>query len=506
MDESSACRVRDFLAKFCQQSKGQFSGQPLNLIPWQWDFVREFYGTKRDDGLRKYTRAGIWIPKKNGKSTLMSGLALYHLMADFEQGAEVYLVANSIQQASIVFNEAANMVERSPALASRLWVRKNIKTIEFKKNQSVLRVMSSEAKAKHGFNSSAIIFDELAEQVDRTLWDVLRYSTASRQQPVTISISTAGFLRESLGFEQWKYAVDVKNSKVIDPSFLPVIYAADPLDDWTHPDTWKKCNPSIGVTVPLRDFEEAVNEARAEPRKEASFKTLRCNIWCGHSDQWLPSLTWAACVDDFDESTLAGRECFVGVDLARKHDLASYVLVFPIEDKFYFLPRFFSPRESAEKKEKSDHIPLMQWERDNHITLTDGDVIDFQAIRKSINEDAKKFDIQEIGFDPWNAEMLCQLLRDEDGFQIVEVRQTMAMMGPATNHFERLIYEKKLKHNNHPILNWNSQNCTTRSDSNGNIMVDKLRSTNRIDGISASITGLSRAMVYSGSGFGICAL
>ncbi len=494
--EKHAAKVIGFVEKFCRQSKGAWAGKPLGLIPWQRDLITRAYGWLRPDGTRRYRHVSCWVAKKNGKTTLCSALGLYHLVGDGERGAEVYVVANDQQQAGICYTESANMVEQSPLLQVRLDVRRSSKRILYPDQFSLYRAMSSEKAGKHGYNSSCLIWDELAFQQDRALWDILRYSTANRRQPMTISISTAGYDRSGIGHEQYQYAKDVLSGKVEDIHFLPVVYESAPSEDWTSEEVWKKSNPSIGHTLGLDDFREAVEEAKASPVKESNFRTLRLNQWIGSATQWISTTTWLACQEEFKEDSFAGQDCFVGLDLARKHDLASYVLVFPRDDKYYLLPRFFLPRELAQKKQDQDHVPYLLWASQGLVTLTPGDVIDYQTIRQSIAEDNKKFRIMELGYDPYLAEQLAnQQLRLEDGIPCVEVRQGMLTMGPATVQFERLLKEKKIRHANHPCLNWNAQNVTVRQDASGSlIMPDKSRSNARIDGITAAIIGISRCL------------
>ena len=494
-DLKAADHVRQFFYKFLRHSKGDFAGKPFELLPWQWeDVIGPLFGWKRSGGLRSYSNGSLWVGKKNGKSTLASGIALYMLLADGEPGGEVYACACDRDQASIVWQESANMVEVSPLLRKRLELVKSTKRIVYPETKSYYRALSADVHGKHGYNASCVIFDEVAAQRTRTLWDVLRYSTAFRRQPLFLSISTAGYNKESIGYEQFRYSEKVLDGTIYDPSFFACIYAASDSDNWKKETTWKKSNPSLGHTIPLAEFRSACREAEHEPRKESNFKTLRLNMWVGAAEQWLGTKTWEDCYEDYDDDTLKGKKCYLGLDLARKGDLASYCLVFPVEDSFYLLPRFFIPSEAAQKKEKTDKVPYPQWARDGVITLTSGDVIDYGYIRKQINEDAEKFNIVEIGYDPWNAELLCnQQLGDLDGFRVVEVKQTMVQMGPATGRFEKLVLENKVHHNGNEPLTWCVSNCVVREDHNRNIMVDKRRSTARIDGAVAAIIGLSRA-------------
>ena len=243
----------------------------------------------------------------------MSALALYCLIADGEQGAEVYSVANDIQQASILANEAFAMVEQSPSLLKRLELVKSTKRIVYPKNRSVYRALSSEKSGKHGYNPSVVIYDEVAFARDRELWDILRYGFATRKQPLLITISTAGYDREGIGYEQYQYAKKVRDNVITDPHFLPLIFEADPQGDYRDKWQWEKANPS---TFAIKDMSEVIAEVQAEPRKEANARILRLNQWWGNAESWLSTPLWDSCNQPFELDILDGRDCYVGLDLA----------------------------------------------------------------------------------------------------------------------------------------------------------------------------------------------
>src|SRR6185312_13802936 len=256
-DLASAIRVRTFFTTFLRHSKGQWAHQPFELLDWQWrSVVGPLFGWKRPDGSRRYRRGYIEVPKKNGKSALFSGLSLYLLAGDKEAGAEIYSAAVDRDQASIVFNEAANMVEESPQLASRLQVIRSTKRIVFHRTRSFYKALSADVPAKEGLNAHAVLIDELHAQRTRDLWDTLRYAGASRRQPLHLSVTTAGFDRLSICWEQHQYAEQVLQGMIHDSAFFPLIMAAAPEDDWTDPEVWRAANPSFGITLSEDQFAE----------------------------------------------------------------------------------------------------------------------------------------------------------------------------------------------------------------------------------------------------------
>jgi len=496
-EQSFADRVKQFCEGYCRQSIGKWEGRPLTLMPWQHQLIDQLYGWRTREGHRRFRSASIWLPKNSGKSTIASALSLYHLLADNEPAAQVFNIASTVAQAGIVYKGCADMIDQSPALATlkrkkRLWVRKNIKAIEY--GNSILRIASGErGLGRHGFSISFLILDELAEIVDRDYYEAMRHNCLKRDNSLMLTISTAGFNREGIGFEQFTYCKNILEGKVVDTSFLPIVYAAPDEAEWDSLETFKACNPGYNFTIDEATATTLIQEARNEPRKRQAYETLHLNRWVGSSACWLSPHQWMECKAVFPP--LEGRECVCGLDLARRHDIAAYVLVFRIDDDYWLLPRFFMPGDLALRKTESDHVPYELWQRQGYIDFTPGDTIDYAYIRKRLNEDKEKYRITTIGYDPYGAESLRQQLEFEDNFSVVEVRQGILTMGPPTAEFERLIKEKKIKHDGNPVLNWMAGNCVVRTDANENLMVDKLRSTARVDGIQASIIGLSRAMV-----------
>jgi phage terminase large subunit-like protein len=366
---------------------------------------------------------------------------------------------------------------------------------------SFYRAISAEAYTNQGLNAHAVIFDELHAQKTRDLWDTLRYATAARREPLLISVTTAGYDRESICYEQHDYAKNVLAGRMVDSSFFGYIRAAAPDADWTSPEVWRRANPSFGVTLDADQFAEDCQEARQSPRKENAFRRYRLNQWVTHADSWLTTALWERGAQPFDPQALEGRFCFVGVDLARRRDIASVVLLFPHPGGYYVLPRFFLPKDNLQDRELQDRVSYGVWADQGYIILTDGEVIDYRFIRQQILQDAERYRIIQVGYDPWNAELLCnQQLGQEDGLPVMEVRQTIPFLGQATAEFERLLQAGQLQHGGNPILTWMAGNCVVRTDANNNIMPSKKHSASRIDGIMATIIALCLAMAGTSNG------
>jgi len=495
-DVDAAERVLIFFQRFLCHSKGQWAGKPFELLEWQWnELIAPLFGWKRPDGTRRYRRGYIEVPKKNGKSTLFSGLSLYLLTGDGEPGAEIYSAAVDRDQASIVYNEAATMVEASSELASRLKVVRSTKRIVFHRTRSIYRALSADVPAKEGLNAHAVLIDELHAQKTRELWDTLRYAGASRRQPLHLSITTAGFDRHSICWEQHDYAEKVLDGVVDDLSYFAFIAGAADEDDWTEPEVWRRANPSIGVTLDEEQFAEDCREAQESPAKENSFRRYRLNQWTEQEIRWLKMEKWDACAAPL--GVLEGRECFAGLDLASTTDISALVLVFHVEGRYDVLPFFWVPKEGARQRERRDRVPYEQWTRQGHIETTDGEVIDYDVIRRRINELGERYRIREIAIDRWNATQLATQL-DGDGFEVVAFGQGYASMNWPTKKLEELVLAGTLAHGGNPVLRWMAGNVSIETDAADNWKPSKKRSPERIDGIVALIMAIARATTQAG--------
>lgn len=472
-----------------QHVKGELAGEPFKLDQWQAAIVGAMFGWKRPDGTRRFRTVYIEVPRKNGKSTLCAGLALYLLYADGEPGAEVYSAAAEREQASIVFDVARQMVDAEPILRQHAKVFR--KSIAIEKAAATYKVLSADAYTKHGLNAHGIIFDELHAQPNRELWDVLTTSTGARAQPLTVAITTAGYDRNSICWEVHDYACKVRDGIIEDGSFMPVIYAAGEEDDWTLSATWAAANPGLGIS--LREDYLATEAAKAGELAtfQNTFRRLHLNQWTEQAVRWLPMDRW----DEMNAplADLAGRPCWGGLDLASTTDIAALVLVFPDDAGGYdVLPRFWIPAENSRAREKRDRVPYPTWVTEGHITATPGDVIDYDHIRADINALGELHDIREIAVDRWNATQLVTQL-DGDGFSVAMFGQGYRSMSAPSKELEALVLGRKLRHAGNPVLRWMAANVAVEMDPAANIKPSKRRSSERIDGIVALVMALARA-------------
>lgn len=485
-----------FIESLCH-TKGTWAGKRFELMDWQEQIIRDLFGILKPNGYRQFNTAYIEIPKKNGKSELAAAVALLLTCGDGEQRAEVYGAAADRQQASIVFDVAADMVRMCPALNKRVKILASQKRLIYEPTNSFYQVLSAEAYSKHGFNVHGVVFDELHSQPNRKLYDVLtKGSGDARMQPLFFLITTAGTDTHSICYEVHQKAQDIIDGRKIDPTFYPVIYGADDTEDWTSPKVWKKCNPSLGETIGMDKVKTACESAKQNPGEENSFRQLRLNQWVKQAVRWMPMDKWDKCAFAVNEEQLEGRVCYGGLDLSSTTDITAFVLVFPPldeEDKYIILPYFWIPEDTLDLRVKRDHVPYDIWERQGYLQTTEGNVVHYGYIEKFIEELGKKFNIREIAFDRWGAVQMVQNL-EGIGFTVVPFGQGFKDMSPPTKELMKLTLEQKIAHGGHPVLRWNMDNIFIRTDPAGNIKADKEKSTEKIDGAVATIMALDRAI------------
>lgn len=496
-DSAAADRVCVFFEYYLHHSKGEHAGRPFTLQAWQRDFLREAFGWKLRTGERQYKTAFVFLPKKNGKSTLAAGVALYLLLADGEMGAEVYAAAADKEQARIVFDESTSMVEGSPELAAGASAFRT--SIFVPSTRSSFKPLSGRPNTKHGFNPHGMVFDELHAWKDRELYDTLALGVAARRQPFTLIITTAGYDRQSICYEQYDYACKVRDGIIEDSSFLPLIFEAGKDDDWHDPETWRKANPSYGVTITEAYFESAHRKAAETPAAQNAFRRLHLNQWTEQATRWLAMDDWAACGGEIDPAELAGEECFGALDLSSTTDLTAMAKLFPRPDGRYLLwPTFWLPGESAIKRQRQDRVPYPAWIQAGHIRQTGGNVVDYEAIRAAVNEDVRQFGVRALAYDEWNATQLASQLHEQDGVPMVPFRQGYKSMSPAAKELEKLVLSRRLVHPRNPVLDWCVSNVAITQDPAGNIKPAKDKSSGRIDGAVAAIMAVGRATVGEG--------
>lgn len=520
-DEERADYVVDFFPRFLRHSKDPWRGKPFELLEWQRDdVIKPIFGWIRPNGFRRFTRAWIEIPKKNGKSTLGAGLGLYMLTADDEGGAEVYSVANDRNQASIVHGEAIQMVEASPELLAELKINRSTKNIYFPDLGSWYRALSGDGGSNEGLNIHCVIADEIHSWRGRVLFDAIRYGMRARKQPLFAMITTAGTDPQSVAKEQHDHARSILDGAIFDDRYFAYIRAADPEDDPLDPKTWEKANPSYGITINSDEFAEDAAEAAKMPSSFAAFKRYSLNMWLTGEQPAIDIHKWNANRRDYTAADLRGETCLGGLDLAKVSDSTSLQLLFPGDDGFRILSYFWMPEESA--RVQNDRVSWLRWAEEGLVFLTPGDVCDYRYIVQTIGGkyDAggnlieegliHQFEIEGIAYDPYNAEQVTQTIEEEFGIPRHVFPQTMKTFAEPTGEFERQVYNGTLYHPGHQIMTWQIGNMQFRSDPSGNKRPSKPgpHDYRKIDGPVALIMalglhnagGASRASYYDDIG------
>jgi len=490
--EERASRAIRFIEKL-KHTKAPYRGKPFVLREFQRKIIADLFGTVNADGMRQYRKAYVEEPRKNGKSELAAAIGLYLLFSG-DGGDEIYGCAGDREQASIVFDVAADMV-RLTDLRDRFKIIEHTKRIVYAAKGSFYHAVSAEASTKHGFNASGVIFDELHVQPNRALWDVMTTSGGTRKEPLIFAITTAGFDRHSVCWEQHTYAEALLRGVIEDPSFYPVIYSAPDDADWTDEKVWAACNPALGDFRDLEEMRSLCREAKQTPALENTFRRLYLCQWTQQEKRWLPIDAWDATAFTINE--LDGLDCYGGLDLASTSDLAAFVLVFPAGNNFLILPRFWIPEENIAARVKKDRVPYDLWVRDGLISTTPGSVIDYRSIFNEIVELRQRYNIREIAYDRWGATQLINELQDE-AFTMVPFGQGFASMAAPTKELMSLVLSKRLHHGGNPVLRWMANNMVVRQDPAGNLKPDKGKSSEKIDGMVALIMSLDRAMRNGG--------
>ena len=504
-DKEAANKAISFIETFCSHTKGELAGKPLLLEDWQKKIVGDLFGWKQENGLRKYRTALIQLPRKNGKTTLASSIALLMLFMDKERGSEIYCAASDRAQSGLVFEIAKGMILNNKELTSRAKVFRNSITNESKGNY--FQAISSDSNTKHGFNSNCVIYDELHTAKNRDLWDTLTTSTGSRREPLIIAITTAGYDKNSICYEVYNYAKQVQENIIEDESFYSCIYEADQDDDITSEETWKKANPNYGVSLRKEYMKREAQRAIDLPSYRNSFLRLMLNIWTDSVQSWIGHDEWQECYQDFDYKSLDGKICWGGLDLSTTRDISAFVLLFHEDEKFIILPFFFLPKDNIQNRKNNDGVDYQMFINEKHLIATEGNVIDYNVIKHKINELGKKYKIQSISYDRWNASMLVSSLIDDYGINMNPLGMGFVSQSAPTKELEKLILEKKIIHNNNPAANWMLSNVALQEDPAGNIKISKSKSKSKIDFVAALILSLADYMssgeansVYDGRG------
>ena len=488
-----ARRAVNFFSDCLQHTKGPAAGKPFILEPWQADVNATMYGWLRPDGTRRFRKSFRTVPRKNGKTTWTAGEALFVMLCDGEARGENYCAGADREQASLAFATAAAMLRANKDLKDVCKVVDSQRRIIYR--DSFLRAIPANEEASHGFDISFLCGDELHAWPTRKMYDVLQTGMGARPQPVCIWITTAGHDRESICYKEYSYAKGVRDGKIDDPYYLPVIYEAEENDDWQDPEVWKKSNPNFGISLREDYMAAECNRAINEPSYQNTFRRLHCNQWTSQKMRWLMMDDWRKCATtqtDFERETVV----FAGLDLSATTDLTCVCLAARTPGGgFKLRPHFWIPEKRMHEIEKRDRVPYSTWADQGHLTVIPGHRIDQSWIEKFIVEACERYNVRYVGFDPWNAEGLSMRL-ESAGVPMVKVRQGAATLSAPCKELEACVLAGTLDHGENPMLGWCAENVEVHADHNGNIRPVRPPhgSGKKIDGIVAAVMALGVAI------------
>lgn len=471
-----------------EHSTGEYAGRAFELEPWQAFIVWNLFGFLNEDGSRRFTRAYVEVPRKNGKSTFSSALMLYGLIADDEPAAQVYSAATKLDQAMMVFGESVRVCQNLPWLSEALTVNNSVNNRRILYGQSIYKPLEWNPGKQDGLNAHFCCIDEYHAHPNDELYNVIRNSMGARRQPLLFTITTAGFNREAPCYKHRQYCVGVLSGAIKDDALFSVIYTLDEGDDWTDPAVWAKANPNWGISVNPRQLEQGLTEAKEFVHKEVEFKTKLLNVWTDTAMTWISDSDWKAC-DGMDE--LEGELCYGGLDLASTGDFCAFSLYFPAYNairSWYWLPV-----ETAYKRKDAAGASIRQWAADGFVELTDGNVTDYSFIKARVIALAQQYDIKDIAFDRFNSSQLVIELQNE-GLQMFPFGQGFVSMSAPTKELERLVKDKKLRHAGNPVTRWMMSNIMLRTDPAGNVKIDKAKSGDKVDGPVSIVMALGTCM------------
>jgi phage terminase large subunit-like protein len=493
-DEKKAARVCRFIEKL-PHIKGKWAkaGRRIELQPWQIFILTTAFGwVSRETGLRRYKTAYLEMPRKNGKSSMSSGVGIYCCCADGEEGGEIYSAATTRDQAKIVWQDAWHMVERSPGLKTAFGVSTTAHAISQVRTASRFQALSAEGNSLDGLNIHCAIVDELHAHRTRKVFDVLETATGARSQPLLWLITTAGSDRSGICYEQRTYLTKILDGVVKDDTYFGVIYTIDDGDDWSSPKVWAKANPNYGVSVFPEDIERLCVKALKMPSAQNNFLTKRLSVWVNADSAFFNMVELAKCADPkLKAEEFLGEPCWIGIDLATRRDIAPRIQLFRRGDHYYCFGRYYLPESEIEGSKNSQYSG---WVRDGWITATPGNIIDFGYIEEDLIELASKYQIMEVDYDPFQANQFTTRMMKE-GFPMVEMRPLVKTFSEPMKHLDALISEGKFHYNGDPVLAWMFSNVVAHFDIKDNVFPRKERDENKIDGVVALLMCLGRAMV-----------
>lgn len=469
-----------------RHSTGRHAGRPFVPEPWQMFALAGIYGFYYRGSNERLTKSVyLEMARKQGKTAFAAALCLYSLIGEGEMNAEVDLAANSKDQAKIGFEMCSNF-SRSIDPAGK-YLRAYRDRVLFDKTLSKLRVMAADDSKLDGFNASLWLLDEYHAARNSKLKDVLQSSQGMRDNPLGVIITTAGFDRLGPCYQYRTTCTEVLRGLKRDDSLFSLIYTLDEGDDWRDEKVWAKSNPNLGVTVKASYLRGEVRKAMNSPLEEVGVKTKNINLWCDTDTTWIPEHYILSSSADLRLEDFAGREAFAGIDLSSTSDLTSMAVCIPTAERTYFFVRYYLPEAALTEKRFRDLYG--EWRRAGLLTVTPGNVTDYDYVLNDLMELNGLLFLRSVGYDNWNATQFV-INATEKGLPMQPISQSIGNFNRPTKELERLILSDKARFDNNVITRHGFRNVVLSRDHNGNVKPSKQFAEKKIDGVIASIMAL----------------
>lgn len=490
--------ICDFVETF-PHVEGTWETPTLTLEPVQIFLLTTIFGwRKKSDGLRRFTSVYIEMARKGAKSTLTAPVALYCLTCEGEVGPQIIIGASTGDQAKKVFNPAKAMADKSPDFREHFGVETWARAISCKDTGGYIQTVNAKSSTQDGHNPHVGILDELHAHKDRGLYDVIRSAFGSRKNPLMWVITTAGYNINGVCYEQHKLVRQILDGLVQADHYFGIIFSIDEDDDELNPNCWIKANPMLGITPTVESMQSYAAEAAVSPGTMGEFRTKRLNVWTNAFDAWINLENWKRCAGEVVVADLEDWPAWGGLDLASTEDIAAFVLCWLKDGRLKVLPRLWCPEDTAKERTRRNNLPYRVWAEQRYLLTTPGNVIDHNFIVKDVKQMLDQFNVQKIGYDPWNATAVVTELQDE-GAEMVQMRQGPKSFHPPMKELQKHIKARTLDHGGHPVLSWMAANVVARYDQNNNMAPDRKNSQEKIDGIVALLNGLGVALALDES-------
>lgn len=479
------------IVKALKHTSGTYGGKPFDLQPFQAFVLAMLFGwVNKETGYRRFNKAYVEMARKGGKSELAAAIEIIGAFFDGEHAAQVYTVANTRDQAGYVYNAAREMCRMLANDSSKFKSKCRImqyKIVETATSGFITR-LTADAGTNDGANPHVAVIDEYHSAKDNSMLKVVETGMGGRTQPLLLIITTAGFNKNGPCYEFRKVLTDVLEGKVQNENVFGIIWTLDDEDDYNDERTWIKANPNLGNTPRIEQMRALYKSAITEGATAlVEFKTKNLNQWVDAARVWIKDEDWMEC----HMNQIPAGPCFVGIDLSSRNDITAVTYYFP--EVGYFYNDYYVPEEKVKQGRRPDGVDYRAWATDGYITPTPGNVIDYDYIIRDLLNNCQQYDVQLIGYDPYNADLIIPKIEAE-GLKCGQVRQGFLTLSPATKRLETMVLSKEITHKGDPVTRWMMGNVELETDAAGNIKPSKAKSQNKIDGVASLVTALAAYM------------